>query len=222
MGKAFELPKNAKCGDCKDKIKEGDIYTIIYEDNDSGKIKYLQCDKCEVDDSIQHYRKTGEISSHLSLEAAMADYHYTEGGSNSMDRLRDDCRRFFIKYKKDLMEIAAGSNKIQGVIRAFENKHWLPYLKKYYNDTNQRGHEAKIGDIKVMLWGCAGRVLVTAERGDNDITMIFTDEKSQTTANGGQQGIHGSQEAAQEILQALVDTDKIKFKAKKSVIMAGL
>jgi len=222
MGRAFSLKADSKCGECNQPIHEGDIYTIIYEDDNSGKIKCLQCDKCEVDDEIAYYRKTGEISSHLSLEAAMANYHYTEGGPNSMDSLRADVRRFFIKYKKELVEIAAGTDRIHDVIRAFEEKHWLPYLKKYWNDTDQRGHETKVGDIKLMLWGCAGRVLITAERGNSDITMIFSDYESQVTANGGQQGIHGSQKAAQEILQELVDAKKIKFKHNKSVTMAGL
>lgn len=72
------------------------------------------------------------------------------------------------------------------------------------------------------MWGCAGRVLVTAERGNNDITMIFTDEESQVTANGGQQGIHGSQKTVLEILQELVDADKIKFKYESKVTLAGL
>jgi len=219
MGKAFELPKDATCGECKAKINASDLFTIIYEDDNSGKIKHLQCDDCEVDDEIQHYRKTGDVSSHLSMEASMA-HHYTQGGS--MDRLRADCRHFYTKYKKDLMEIAAGNNKIQDAIRDFENKHWLPYLKKYWNDTNLRGHEAKVGKIKVMMWGCAGRVLITAERDNTDITMIFTDEKSQITANGGQQGIHGSHKAVLEILNKLSEIDKIKFKPADKVTLAGL
>jgi hypothetical protein len=220
VGKAFSLKAGSKCGECNQPIHEGDLYTIIYEDDDSGKIKQLQCDNCEVDDNIAHYRKTGEISSHLSLEASMANYHYTEG--HDMSRLREDVQHFYAKYKKDLLEIAEGSEKIHTVIREFENKHWLPYLKKYWNNTDQRGHEAKVGKIKLMLWGCAGRVLITAERGTDDITMIFTDEKSQVTANGGQQGIHGSQQAAMEVLQELVNADKIKFKHNNNVKMAGL
>lgn len=159
MGKAYTLVKNSKCGQCKKKIAEGDIFTIIYEDDNSGNIKHLLCDGCEVDDRIQGYRDTGEVTSHLSLEAAMASYHYTEG--HDMSCIREDVQHFYKKYKKDLLEIAAGTDRIHDVIRAFEEKHWLPYLKKYWNDTDQRGHEAKVGDIKLMLWGCAGRVLIT-------------------------------------------------------------
>lgn len=70
MGKAYTLEKNSKCGQCKSKISEGDLFTIIYEDDDSGKIKHLLCDNCDVDDNIQIYRDSGDISSHLSLEAA--------------------------------------------------------------------------------------------------------------------------------------------------------
>lgn len=217
MGKAYTLPKNIKCGECKSPINEGDIFTIIYEDDDSENIKHLLCDNCEVDDEIQHYRETGDVSSYLSLKASMAKCH--EG--HDVSRLRADCRHFFIKYKNDLMEIAAGSEKIEEVIHAFENKHWLPYLKKYWNDTDQRGHEAKVGQIKVMMWGSAGRVLITIERDKTDITMIFTDEESQVTANGGQQGIHGPQKVVQEILQELVNVDKIKFKARSSVHWQG-
>jgi hypothetical protein len=232
MGKAFELPKNAKCGECRNKIVEGDLYTIIYEDDDSGKIKHLLCDNCEVDDRIQEYRDTGEVSSDLSLKASMANYHYTLATKSistappscytDMSNLRKDLQHFYEKYKKDLLEIAAGNDKIQNLINQFENKHWLPYLKKYWNDTDQRGHGAKVGKTNVMMWGSAGRVLITVECDKTDITMIFSDEKSQVKANGGQQGIHGSQKTVQEILQELVNADKINFKANKAVTIAGL
>lgn len=154
------------------------------------------------------------------MEAGSAHFYLTE--AKDLSRLREDVRHFFIKYKKDLLEIAAGNKEITNAIHAFENKHWLPYLKKYWNDATKRGHETKIGNIKVMMWGSAGRVLITAERGKEDITMIFSDEQSQTTANGGQQGIHGSQKSALEIIHTLTNTDNIKFEVNTNVRMAGL
>lgn len=221
MGRAFELPKNAKCGECKSKINEGDLYTIIYEDDGSGTIKYLQCDNCEVDDRIQAYRTTGLVSTSLSTEAAMAKYHLTEGDSK-MAHLREEARHFFLKYKKDLLEIAQGSDQIHEMIRAFEAKHWLGYIKEYWNNTDQRGHEAKVDGIKVMMWGCAGRVLITVQEGEESITMIFTDEESQKKPNGGQQGIDCSQQKAKELLTAVTHVEKINFKSDKNVRMAGL
>lgn len=221
MGRAFELPKDAKCGECKYKIKEDDLYTIIYEDDGSGTIKHLQCDNCEVDDRIKAYRETGEICTSLSTEAAMAKYHLTEGDPK-MAHLREEARHFFLKYKKDLLEIAQGSDQIHEMIHAFEAKHWLGYVKEYWNTTDLRGHEAKVGKIKLMMWGCAGRVLMTVQEGDDNFTMIFTDEKSQVKPNGGQQGIYCTQKKAKELLTQITNVEKINFKPDKNVRMAGL
>lgn len=221
MGKAFNLDKNSKCGQCKNPIKEGDIFTIIYADDGSGKIEHLLCDNCEVDDMIQEYRDTGIVSSKLSMEAALAHYHLTESSDPSMSRIREDCRHFFLKYKKDLLEVAEGSKKIGDAIKRFEEKHWLPYIKKYWNDATMRGHEAKIGDMKVMMWGSAGRVLITLEKGNHDLTMIFLDEESQTTPNGGQQGIHAPVSVALDMIEAATNATKIKFKVEKKVKLAG-
>lgn len=225
MGKAFELPKDAKCGECKSKIKEGDLFTIIYEDDDSGKIKHLLCDNCEVDDHIQFYRDTGNVGSKLSVDAALAHYHLKEsdlGEDESLSRLRKDVQHFYKKYKKELLEIHAGSEEIQKEITSFEAKHWVPYLKKYWNDTDQRGHAAKVGNIEVLMWGCAGRVMLTVQRDKDSITMIFSDYKESDDLRGGQQGIDAPQKVALEMLKELVKTEKITFKPKKSVTMAGL
>lgn len=224
MGKAFMLPVDAKCGECGSKINEGDLYTIIYEDDNTGKIRHLLCDECEVDDGIQYYRDTGRVSSHLSMEAALANYHYNESDdpTASLARLRADVRHFFWKYKKELMEIAAGNIEIQEAIREFELKHWLPHIKEYWNKTSRRGHEAKVDEIKLLMWGCAGRVMLTVGTDDENVTMIFSDEESQQTPNGGQQGIDCSQKKAVEILKNITAADKIRFKSSKSVTMAGL
>lgn len=220
MGKAFELTKKSKCGTCKTAIKDGDIFEIIYADDNSGKIKQLICDNCEVDDRIQAYRDTKIVDTKLSSEAWMAQYYLEKDGT--LSQIREDSRRFFLKYKKDLLEIAEGTDKIKTLINEFEAKHWLPYLKKYWNDTNERGHEAKVGKIKVLMWGCAGRVLITAERNKQSITMIFTDEKSQITPNGGQQGIEATVENATSMLEELRDAEKIEFHPEGAVKLAGL
>jgi len=221
MGKAYTLDKKAKCGGCKNPIREGDLFTIIYADDGSGKIEHLLCDNCEVDDMIQEYRDTGIVSSKLSTEAAMANYHFTEGDP-TMAHLREEARHFFLKYKKDLLEVATGSKKIEKAIHDFEVKHWLPYVKKYWNDATMRGHEAKIGNMKVMMWGSAGRVLITLDNGKHDVTMIFTDYEKQITPNGGQQGIHAPVGVAVEMIETATKVDKIKFKVEQKVKLAGL
>lgn len=213
MSKAYTLKPDAVCGKCKKSLKEGMIYTIIYEDDDSGKINHLLCDDCEVDDRIQYYRDTGIISSKLSSEATTADYYFNE--RDSLDGLIEEAQHFYSKYKKDLLKITEESKEIHSLIREFDVKHWLAYLKKYWNDTNIRGHSAKVGSIKVLMWGSAGRVLITA-RNEQEITMIFSDEKD-NDSRGGQQSIYATAENAIQILQTLVKADKIKFKADKEV-----
>jgi hypothetical protein len=150
----------------------------------------------------------------------MAQYYFEQDGD--LKQIRAEARRFYMKYKKDLLEIAQGTDKIKSIIREFETNHWLPYLKKYWNDTNERGHEANVGKIKVLMWGCAGRVLVTASLDDQSITMIFTDEKSQLTPNGGQQGIDATVDAAINILQTVTNEKKLEFHPEGAVKLAGL
>lgn len=229
MSKAFELKPTSKCGICKNLIKEGDIFRIIYKDDDSGKIKHLICDNCEVDDCIQAYRDTKHVDSHLSLQACMAQYYFEQDAK--LSGLRADARHFFLKYKKDLLEIADGTDKIKKLIQEFEEKHWLPYLKKYWNDTDLRGHEAKvkttkltrgINTIDLLMWGCAGRVLITIKCNDQSLTMIFTDGKSQITPNGGQQGIEGKVNFIINMMEVLVEVKEIKFQPESSVKLAGL
>lgn len=224
MGKAYTLDKKAKCGQCKNPIKEGDIFTIIYADDGSGKIEQLLCDNCEVDDEIQEYRNTGIVTSKLSMEAALADCRFNDPYSRDPDlsTLRDDARRYYLKYKKDLLEIAEGSKKIGDAIQKFEVKHWLPYIKKYWNDASMRGHEAKIGDMKVMMWGSAGRVLITLQKGKHDVTMIFSDYEKQTTPNGGQQGIDAPVSVALDMIETATNETKIKFEVEEKVKLAGL
>ncbi len=222
MGKAYTLDKKAKCGQCKNPIKEGDIFTIIYADDGSGKIEHLLCDNCEVDDMIQEYRNTGIVSSKLSMEAAMAEVHLVEFKGDSLHRLRADARHFLLKYKKDLLELVEGNKKIGDAIQKFEEKHWLPYIKKYWNDATMRGHEAKIGDMKAMMWGSAGRVLITLEKGKYDLTMIFSDYEGQTTPNGGQQGIHAPVSIALDMIETATKAEKIKFEVEEKVKLAGL
>jgi len=219
MGKAFTLEKNTKCGLCKAKISPNDLYTIIYEDDNSGKIKHILCDNCDVDDEIAHYRKTGIVHNHLSMSAVMADYHFNEG--KSLDRLREDVRHFYTKYKKDLLEIADGNRKIQEAIGAFDVKHWLSYLKNYWNNSKERGHNTKIDGLEVMMWGCAGRVLITITNGKHDITMIFSDEKG-NESKGGQQGINAPLATALEMVQKVTKVNKIEFKPDEKVTLAGL
>jgi len=220
MGKAFELKATSKCGTCKNLIKEGDIFDIIYKDDDSGKIKQLICDNCDVDDRIQAYRDTKVVNSKLSLEAHMAQYYFEQDGD--LKQIRAEARRFYMKYKKDLLEIAEGTDKIKGVIREFETNHWIPYLKKYWNDSKERGHEAMVGKIKVLMWGCAGRVLVTVSFDDQSVTMIFTDEKSQLTPNGGQQGIDATVVVATKMLETVTSEKKLEFHPEEAVKLAGL
>jgi hypothetical protein len=222
MGKAYTLDKKAKCGGCKNPIREGDLFTIIYADDGSGKIEHLLCDNCEVDDRIQEYRDNGIVSSKLATEAAMAHYYLNESNDPNLYHLREEARHYYLKYKKDLLEIAEGNKKIGSAITEFEKKHWLPYIKKYWNDASMRGHEAKIDGMKVMMWGSAGRVLITIQKGEHDVTMIFSDYEKQTTPNGGQQGINAPVSVALDMIEAATKVNKIKFKVEKKVRLAGL
>jgi hypothetical protein len=175
-------------------------------------------------EALEEYKNTGMLTNKVMMEATLAKC-YAEG---SMDRLRAEVREYHTRNKKVLLEISDKLDKIHGLVHDFEKKHWNTYLKKYWNDSKDRGHIVEVGDLEVLMWGSAGRVLLTLQKGKDNFTMIFSDyvpdgtEHWRSECTGGMQGIDCTAEVAAAMLNKVIAEKTLEFKVKNSVTVAGL
>ncbi len=215
--------KCARCTQCLDNSS----YSIIYTKNCES-IKEVICGICNIVEYMDDYKKSGIITTRIMMEASLAKYRFEEGNFSS---LREEYRQFYLQNKVPLLKVANDVEEIKNLVDKFEDKHWLPYLKKYWNETTDRGHIADSQNCTIMMWGSAGRVLITAEEPADNITMIFSDyvtteedikKYGNMTQRGGIQGINATKEKAVDIMSELIKMKKIKFHPKESVKLAGL
>lgn len=213
----------ARCTCCLDDSP----YTVIH--TEKGAVKEVICNICNLVEYMDDYKKNGIITTKIMMEGSLAKYYFEEG---DLVRLRAEFREFYMQNKIPLLKVADDVTEISKLVNKFEEKHWLPYLKKYWNDASKRGHIADSKNCTIMMWGSAGRVLITAEQPGSDITMIFsdyvaTDESikrygNMTQRGGGIQGIRATKDAAIFIMNELIKMKNINFHPKESVKMAGL
>ena len=192
-----------------------------------GTIIKILCRQCDVFEKMRLYRDTGEIGTLLLTDAVLCAYYVNEGGG--FGRLRPENRAYYEKYKDDLLKIFEDETRIKVEVRRFEVKQW-PILRNYYKTSKHRGHSALGDHFKVLLWGCAGRVLVTIQDSDPQnkgrfqgawITLIFAEDDCGLGQTGGIQGICATSAQAIEMLQ-LATTELPPFSPDKKVGLAGL
>jgi len=96
-------------------------------------------------------------------------------------------------------EINQAVEEIMTAIKKFEERQWFPKLKDYYNESTSRGHKDLIPAGKIMMWGCAGRVMFTIEDSGGSwiSTMVSDDDKTSTM------GLHALYGTKEEILSLL-------------------
>jgi hypothetical protein len=217
----LEIKPGQKCARCTRCLDDMGYCTIYNENMDA--IKEVICTTCNLVEYMDDYKKNGVITTKIMMEGSMAKYYFEE---TNLSRLRPEIREFYMQNKVPLLKAANDVEEIKKLMDEFEDKHWLPYLKKYWNDSKERGHIADSNNCTIMMWGSAGRVLITAEEPGSSITMIFSDyvatEEDNMTQRGGIQGITATKEKAIAIMQELIKMKKIKFNPKESVRMAGL
>lgn len=173
------------------------------------------CDLCCRVDYMERYIKTRRISSSVSMDATLAAAYLIEG--YSMDRIREDRKHYYLKYETYLRELHHALEQIQFKVSKFDRKHWMKYLKQYYRDSTSRGHRAKVEDIDLLMWGSAGRVMITLDMPKDQVTMIFTDSKEDNECRGGYQSVDATAETANKLLDKVYEQDKIKFKTDDKV-----
>ena len=209
------------CKHCnKDLTNES--YTEFYKKN---KVDYRMCEPCMQNLRVKEYHDGGgEISTKLWMDATLMDCHHGDYG-----RLRPDVAEFYGKNETVLRKVFDDMEEVKTHMKAFETKHWLPWIQKYYNESDDRGHKCSLKECDVLLWGCAGRVLITVKDkypkgnpkskfGGAWISMIF-DETSKE-ARGGIQGLCATKEEAIALLEAAMEMPKKSFKPDSEVTIA--
>jgi hypothetical protein len=75
-------------------------------------------------------------------------------------------------------------------------------LKAYYDASIERGHRSHVDGLVCLLWGCAGRVLITIKDDlipDLDLTLIL--DESSEYPRGGIQSLNGTKDQCLELLE---------------------
>lgn len=218
-------PQPEYCERCRSKLSEACSVVTIYKGKELKDREYI-CYRCSQIEQVEEYKRNGEISTSLMIDASMCAYHVKEG--NSFARLRTEVRHHYELYMHQLCHIAEDVEEIHKKEREFEEKHWLPRIRKYWNDSSARGHSFVTEDWKALMWGSAGRVLITIqdtkpkERGKFGgayISLIFDD--SADYARGGIQGICATKEEAMALMQVAID-GLGDFTPDNEVTLAGL
>ncbi len=199
------------CNTCQKTIDpDNEPYSIAY-DNDY-KISHHICNPCVRDEMMYKYQTSKEITTSLMAEACMAEMYLT--GECDLDRLRASVVSFMERHEKALLEVARASKEIQEAERVFENSVWLPRLQKYYQNSDSRGHSGNGDGFRALLWGSAGRVLLTLQDlhgvdhpdskfGGAHITLIF--DETANYARGGIQSLCATKEEALKLVKAATE-----------------
>lgn len=145
------------------------------------------CWTCDAQKRIDAYREEQLLTTRLLRDVALAIIYIEQ---QAFDRLQPEFGAFYCKHQTTILEASNYSDMLHDALRRFEVRHWLPVLKPYYAASDVRGHRGKGKDFKALLWGSAGRVLLTLERKTTSFTMIF--DETSDICRGGIQGCYGT------------------------------
>lgn len=218
---------DANCSRCNRLLSEDGFTSTVY-DKDHKPVEWL-CWTCSHNDQMRHYRETKEITTNIMMKASSCEFYATET-KDGFNGLRQICREHYERNLADLLQIAKDVKEIADKGTEFELKHWLPTLQRYYKNSPARGHSAinEEQGYKALLWGSAGRVLLTLQDarpqgegkfGGAVVTLIFDEDAD--FARGGIQGLCATKDEAMGLLQAVIDTLP-EMKSDKEVTLAGL
>lgn len=63
------------------------------------------------------------------------------------------------EWGADLVHVAV--SRVNEACDRFRQKVWVPWLKSYYREAQERGHSAQSGNLAMLMYGIAGRVVVS-------------------------------------------------------------
>ena len=237
-----ETPEPIKvCARCKQACERGSVHRWRCDDGQKPALYETLCPDCDHDEAMAEYRKTGLMTTNVRTAAAiyMGDVGYQTGGADggwiewmrgperAEQRVRISLRiRARAHHAADYRKIHAAGEDIYTAVKVFEQSVWFHWLKGYWNKTQARGHKASIDGLTLLVWGCAGRVMMTlrdpaTKASVTVITDAFSNEPCMTA-----QGIEATREDALRLLaeaRAHRGALRIAMKPDAAVVkMAGL
>lgn len=99
---------------------------------------------------LEDFQKTGVLST-LAFEMAPLAMQRGEEGVSGMNQ---------------------AVQEVNNACARFRDHVWLPWLKEYYQQSDVRGHHAQSGNLSMMVYGLAGRVMVTLRYRDIDAEYV--------------------------------------------------
>lgn len=85
--------------------------------------------------------------------------------------------------------------------KVFEREVWWPAVQNYYQISDRRGHKTRINGIDVLLWGSAGRVLITTEDASSQVTLICIEDNPLGKSSMGVKSIEATADRAVEMIR---------------------
>jgi hypothetical protein len=203
------------CGTCGRSIGEQERHFV---DTTTTPQKLL-CYRCGWDAIVERYLQTGILHPALTMQAALCETAREYGCGH----WHDDAKAVAAAHADTFRAVARESKLVEDAMKRFELSHWFGFIQSYYHATTIRGHSSTHERFKAVLWGCAGRVLLTVKGNGGDaavkdaqVTMVF-DEDSKMP-RGGIQSIDGTAAQALELirlaseqLKAFVPDEEVTF-----------
>lgn len=212
------------CQTCSKELNDNiPHWTTRHKDNS----ETYTCEFCFKDEKIKQYLENGELGSQILMDATSCAFYVLEA-KNGLDGLRQEYQTYYNKHMPTLLKINRDYKKIEEAGRELELAWWFPTLQEYYNSHGERGHSAQGDEYKALLWGCAGRVMLTLQ--DNDpngkgkyngawVTLIFDEDSPEP--RGGIQGLAATKDEALGLIKAAMK-EQPKMEPDKDVTLAGL
>ena len=162
------------CADCADSLDRG--YSSRYAEN--GTLLRSICFDCARQERVAEYEKTGIITTRSMVEAAI-------------DRERGHPSK-----------LANETASIQVHVREFERRTWFGAdgIRAHLDKHMERGERLDHGDLCLLTYVMAGRIMITMESPEASLTLITTDEKDETPRMGIQ-GISATEGQAHGLLE---------------------
>jgi len=179
----------------------------------------VECLNCDRQSRMATYRKTKRLDNPIMLAAAffvndeksllepwMQDEWRAEQRADMRKRIAKEA-----EYAADYREVAAAEEEIHSAIKIMAREVWSKWLQSYYRKSTGRGHTATVNSIEMLVWGCAGRVVMTVNgKQGEDLSVIFDETSEEPRA--GRQGIHATKDQAIKLLE-LVTAGSADFQA---------
>lgn len=93
-----------------------------------------------------------------------------------------------------------------------------PALKEYYKAASMRGHSAQLDGFKMLLWGSAGRVMLTIEDEKAQVSWVF--DESSENPRGGLQSYEGTEAQVIGLLKKAIKSKPV-FVSSEDVSYCG-